>query len=273
MCPIIKNSQLYIVKPPLYKIKIKNKIVYFHKKKDLNYLILNLSFKKITILNEKTCIISNKIKINIKNIIKYTEKIKCYNSKNELFFVNIVNWNFLKSQHVENDYIFIFKFLKKNELYHNISIKIMQKNSKYCKNGYIYLYLQKKLILKFLIIRLKQKLFYLYNNIKQLDSIYFNIINNKQKIKIIYNLKYLLLYIYKKINLYCDIQRYKGLGEMNPIQLWNTTMNPEKRILLKVKIINIMETNKIFLKLMGNAVEGRKHFIRNNDLYLSEFYI
>ena len=69
------------------------------------------------------------------------------------------------------------------------------------------------------------------------------------------------------------IQRYKGLGEMDPHQLWETTMDPEKRILNQIDLDEAMEADMIFDMLMGEKVEPRREFIQENAKYVTDLDI
>jgi DNA gyrase subunit B len=107
-----------------------------------------------------------------------------------------------------------------------------------------------------------------YNAYKQIRHFYdegINISNGDQKVESIRASEF-LKYIVEKGKEGITMQRYKGLGEMNPEQLWETTMNPEKRSLVRVAIQDAVQADSVFTVLMGDNIEKRRMFIEENAL-------
>jgi DNA gyrase subunit B len=99
------------------------------------------------------------------------------------------------------------------------------------------------------------------------------VLGGEEDAKHVTNLRELLDHLLERAKKGLSIQRYKGLGEMNPTQLWQTTMDPDKRTLLKVKVEDVVEADEIFSILMGDKVEPRRDFIQTNALEVKELDI
>jgi DNA gyrase subunit B len=110
-----------------------------------------------------------------------------------------------------------------------------------------------------------QNLFELYQPIASLDQPPFTLVHKNESIQIESKEK-LLSAIMEAGKSGLTIQRYKGLGEMDPGELWETTMDPESRVLLQVRAEDMVELEDLFSTLMGDAVEPRREFIQKNAL-------
>gem|GEM_PF-2064450 len=110
-----------------------------------------------------------------------------------------------------------------------------------------------------------QKIMEVYEPLRPLDQPPFTLKNNSDTTTA-NSMHDLLTAILENTKKGMYIQRYKGLGEMNPDQLWETTMDPEKRVLLQVRADDLVTSETLFTTLMGDAVEQRRDFIQKNAL-------
>ena len=290
MPEMIDNGYLYIAQPPLFKVGKGKKSTYLKNEKELNDQILKRTCDKKNIkFGEKEEILSeHNLYIFMANLSEYFSIIARFKERGiisdlieTLFKEEVENKDFLqdkqkmlalkntlnKTNYDVSEIIFnnerdIYEmtvapsFDKQNELR---SVELLS-NIKPLKISRNFIYsndFQKGLILSKSILKKDKPPFFIFNKENEKDAIQ---IDDKEQ---------LLSYFINEGKKGLGIQRYKGLGEMNPDQLWETTMNPDKRTLLQVRVEDAVETDEIFTVLMGEQVEPRREFINNNALEVS----
>jgi len=292
---IIEKGYLYIAQPPLLRVGKGKKELYLKDEREFNDHILKrvCEKKEVTIGKENETITNHKLFIFIGNLSEYIsalysmEKRGFYPDLAELLInCGVENAKFLKDREkmaflekqVKASHYVIEKMewnedrgihemtvfptdeLKKEILIKNPFISevkpiVIGRNLIYSTD------FQKAMILGKKIFRYDKPPFRVFNRDSDKDK--------EKLVKEFGNKRDFLNYLIEEGKKGIHIQRYKGLGEMNPNQLWETTMNPEKRNMLQVRIMDAVDTDEIFTVLMGDEVEPRREFIQNNALEVS----
>ena len=130
-----------------------------------------------------------------------------------------------------------------------------------------------RLAMEFFYSKLYKTAYATYGELKETCGGFEFVLDLKEAEKPVFGLFSLYDAVIDEANRGWSIQRYKGLGEMNPEQLWETTMDPEKRIMLQVTVEDAAAANDIFMDLMGDNVEPRREFIEKNALAVQELDI
>jgi DNA gyrase subunit B len=289
MRPLIENGHIYIAQPPLYKVKKGKFESYFQTDDELNQWILEQAIENINIKDKSGKELEKKKIKEIFSLITQVEflirkletksltlneylnfersgRIPVYRAEiepgNYRYFYSEKEWLDYENEFIEKRKQELKKEMKTENLEREEELgpsfqtlaefsKLSNINKKLKEYGYSldeYVFIDDSSDLQ----KSKKKEIFIIKTEK-----------NEYKI---YDLKSFVETITKEGTSGAVIQRYKGLGEMNPEQLWETTMDPKRRKLLKVTLEDSAEAEAVFTTLMGDNVEPRRKFIEENAL-------
>jgi DNA gyrase subunit B len=277
MPDLVEAGHLYVAKPPLYRLKDGASEAFFHNEDSYYaYLIDRVSEKETVWVDGKRKISGKKLRSLLHALINYFDKVssltrKGYSSR----FLNFlcqkeVNKNHIKdkglitalSEELEKE-AFLTEEIKFDEEHNRYELLLRdQKDS-----GAFFTFNWDLLSSPDF-----QRLLKFSQELRELDGPFFLVGDEKNRTKVESKEK-LFEHLVDRAKKGISIQRYKGLGEMNPEQLWHTTMDPERRSLVKVTIEDVIAADEIFTLLMGDKVEPRREFIQNNALEVTELDI
>lgn len=288
MPDLIENNFIYIAQPPLYRVQRKKVVRYIHSEKEMDEYLLELGVSDILIrkAKEKNSMDKNDVHellsviLEVESLISNLErkgipfnefiKGKLEDNLYPKFQVTLGNSN--KFVYSEDELVEIKKENEKIQLIeHEEKIKaipeteLTEEIKKFKPKSLSFLDLYDKnsfdeLLRKLLKFNLS------LNNYVDGDKELFNIIEEGDITTSVANLRDLIRFLRKNGKKGIEIQRYKGLGEMNADQLWETTMDPQKRTLIKVTLPDAIAADHMFTMLMGEDVEPRRAFIELHAL-------
>ncbi|WP_086244351.1 DNA topoisomerase (ATP-hydrolyzing) subunit B [Campylobacter devanensis] len=246
LTPIIENGNVYLAQPPLYRYKKGKKEIYLKDEKALNEFLIETGIE-----NEDFEGIGNN------DLIDYLKLISAYRSvlnelKKRFNLLSAIRYMIENPDIIGRDFKELFKIIKKELETQNYNIL-----NSYVNENEIRIYVQTPNGLEELIINdtlfvnpLYIEAVHIYSKMRERD-----IDLNGDPLEVLENIE-------KNAKKGAYIQRYKGLGEMNPDQLWETTMNPENRRLLKIDVKDMQSASDIFELFMGDEVEPRREYIQ-----------
>jgi len=271
MPQLIEKGHLYIAQPPLYKISKGRSFQYLNDERDFEkYMIRKISEEFQLQINKQSEVIKgDKFRKFLQRIITKKNFIKVMERKNYPFFLIEI---LMKNEVGDLEFLHSSKNMRKIQslLTEKDIISVLSKDEEhglyelavnFQVNGMV---VTSKVNMALITSAQYQTLYKTYKALEDFSPPFFILING-DKIKLENEAK-LLEYLYDNGKKGIVIQRYKGLGEMTPIQLWETTMDSEKRYLLQVSILDAVEADKTFTILMGDEVEPRRNFIETNAL-------
>jgi DNA gyrase subunit B len=276
MPEIIERGNLYIAQPPLFKVAKGKKMNYLLNEESLDDFLLKNVVKEITLKGD--------IEITGSELARY---IKLINRRRSI----LLNYEL---RHMDERVIQSSSYIVPDIVLDQFDLKdIEQRVLEVCKEWFPYVgpvtsnifedrvifHTVKNGIRKQTIVDKKlmeskgfEELQKIHNQLSKIGRPPFYVVKGDISYEVV-NLREAAQKIFDEAKKGYSLQRYKGLGEMNPSQLWETTMDPEKRSMLQVNIDDAVETDQIFSTLMGDDVVPRREFIEKNALRVSNLDI
>ena len=279
MRQLIDNGCLYIAQPPLFRIKKGNKHWYLKDEQELNTMLFDSACESITAIHSNNGAQCTDMKTLIRNIIRFNKIITAFTRRKrniDIIRHLIADWGhsseWLKDRNKIDEYFSGIKkhFTEKHKNIEEFSYEIKEDDGIYNKINCISRKNGDKQVItsiskEMYALTEYEELCSLSDDIKKLGDLPYKI-SADGGIKEFNSLDALVDFIMEEGKKGYSIQRYKGLGEMNPEQLWETTMNPENRMMIKVSVNDALEADRVFTILMGDVVEPRRQFIEENAL-------
>ena len=275
MQQLIEQGHIYIAQPPLYKVKRGKREEYIDTEKDMNSFLFDLGIEGLNLIHvkDKKAFKDKQLK-DLLHLVSGFERLSGALEKRGVKVSNYISFRHKKTKKlpifmvkVEHFTQFLYddaelaKAIKKVEKEFGKDVDMGE------KSGHVVEFYEARDLEK--IVDKIEKMGFEIEQVFQRDP------DSKKKpfkitsdddIKEMDTLKECLGYVREIARKGLTIQRYKGLGEMNPIQLWETTMNPDTRTLLKVTLEDAVEADEMFTILMGDQVEPRRKFIEDHAL-------
>jgi len=271
MPQLIERGHLYLAQPPLYKISRGKSSFYVGDEREYEKYMINKISEDFSLkpYRQKNLIQGEAFAKYLKKIMAKRNIIQALERRNFPFFLidmlikhNVEGPDILRQQNRMDK---INQYLAKHEIESNLNKDeehgTFELSVVFRVNGMSYtstvgwgLVTSPRYL----------KLYKIYRDLEGIKAP-FQVVSKGETVKV-ENESKLLEYLHDKGRKGIVVQRYKGLGEMTPKQLWETTMDPENRTLLQVSIKDAVETDTVFSILMGDEVEPRKNFIMENAL-------
>lgn len=272
---LVEEGHVYITQPPLYKIKRGQREEYIQTEQQMDDMLLDLGREghKLIRVKDKLAFTDNQFKELLKFLVEL-DKLGRYLDKKGVNFAEYLSFRHPKTKKMP---IYRVKVDGNNQfVYSDKELALLtEKEGKEAETDVLQLFEAQEIedwILKIEKLGLDFETYFSQTVIpkagtakegeKKIKAVYR--IANSDDVKEVFSLKETLAYIKEVAAKGMHIQRYKGLGEMNPQQLWDTTMDPEKRTILQVTLEDAVEADKMFTVLMGDQVEPRRQFIEDH---------